>query len=148
MAPKNRTCGLPFAPSTMATPVLRSEASIARTRMGSMRRETEREKNTTHRADRHADEPINLSFCQSGDCGNRNRDLEHCHPAGKNFVLVKVRFGRAFFGPRFFLNLGLFFLVLMRFGAVLFGSCPAQCHFRIEQGCFDSFGLIISPMVR
>src|SRR6266403_1979635 len=118
MVPKNTTRGWPFAQSTLATPELRSEASIARTRMGSMRRETEGEKDTTHRADEHADEPINLSFCQSRDCGNRNRDLEHCHPAGKNFMLVKARFGRAFFCPRLFLNLGLFFLVLMCFGAI------------------------------
>src|SRR6267154_5400403 len=58
IVPKKRARDFPFAPSTIATPQLRNEASIARTRIGSMLNKTEDKENAANGTDCHADQPV------------------------------------------------------------------------------------------
>jgi hypothetical protein len=50
----------------------------------------EDEKGAASDAEKQAHDPELASFCERGDCGDGNRDLEHGHAAGEHFVLVKV----------------------------------------------------------
>src|SRR2546429_5050988 len=62
MVPKKSARDLPLAPSTIATPQLRNEASIASTRMVSTLNKTESEKNAANCAENHAHHPVTFAF--------------------------------------------------------------------------------------
>src|ERR1700738_4967364 len=101
----------------MATPVFRSDASMASTRM-SMGEDAENEKHATDSTKTHAHKPKPPFFCEGRDGCDRNRDLKHRHAARKDLVLMKIGFRFLLFLLRFVLDLRLFFLVALSFKAV------------------------------
>src|SRR5205823_14031429 len=62
MVPKKTARDFPLPPSTTATPQLRSEASIASTRMVSMLNKTEGEENAAYCPEDHAHHPVTSAF--------------------------------------------------------------------------------------
>src|SRR5213079_3598282 len=99
----------PFA-SITATPVLRSEASIERTRIESVRYRAKPEEGDAGQTEDQTDVPESTLFCKRGNRRDRNRDLKHRNAARENFVLMKIGFGFRLLVFGFALDLRLFLL--------------------------------------
>src|SRR3984893_14983344 len=132
MLPKYNACALPLLASTIATPVFRSEASMARTRMDLM---GDREKHKENATDRAKKQTYNPKASLPRQCRNRSDgdgDLKHGHAARKNFMLMEIRLGFRLFCFRFFLNFLLLFFVARGFFTIFLVRRGCQRHFRVE----------------
>src|SRR5947209_2924408 len=112
----------------------------------SVRKEPERQKYSSGRAKKYANDPKPPFPRQRGHGRNGDRNLEHGHATRKNLVPVKVWFRFSLLFSRIFLDLGLFFLIPFGLGLVLFVSYAAERDFSVEHCRFNSFRLIIGPM--
>src|SRR3984893_14685186 len=129
MLPKYNACALPLLASTIATPVFRSEASMARTRMDLM---GDREKHKKNATDRATTQTYNPKASLPRQCRNRSDgdgDLKHGHAARKNFMLMEIRLGFRLFCFRFFLYFLFLFLLTRRFFTILLRRACLQPHF-------------------
>src|SRR3982074_2717551 len=104
MLPKYNACALPLFASTIATPVFRNEASMARTRMDLMGEHAEHQEDATNRAKKQTYDPKASLPCQRRNRSDGDGDLKHGHAARKNFMLMEIRLGFRLFCFRFFLN--------------------------------------------
>src|SRR5438309_9845822 len=84
----------------MATPVLRKEASIARTRMELMSTCPEHNKNPTSHAKQQTHEPESALFRQRRNRGNRNRALKHGYTGRLTLMWRKSCSGSGLLAPR------------------------------------------------
>src|ERR1700682_3809740 len=128
MLPKYNARVLPLFASTIATPVFRSEASMARTRMDLISDQTEHQENATDRTEKQTHNPKSSLLCQRRNRGDGNGDLKHGHAARKNFMLMKVRLCLRFFCFRFFLDVLLLFFVARGLFAIFLIRCGCQGH--------------------
>src|SRR5258707_9081044 len=109
---------VPLFPSTMATPLQRNDASMARTRMALMGQHTECEKNASGGAKKQTHNPKPSLPGERRNCRHRDCDLEHSHAPREHHMPMKISSRLGLLLLSLSLNLCLLLLVLRDFGAV------------------------------